>query len=138
MTKQRYGRGVVTAMALTSSAVIASVALASPALAASGCGTTKTGHAGNTYQSCAASTTPAKLATTSVLKNNTVATVYQVGVQTNGGSVVWVLTGTVSATNSTVNAIVGCAPGSIVRAALRTKYQSVWDATAYSAAVTCA
>ena len=134
---KRGTRGVVAA-ALTAAAVLASVALADSASAVSSCGTTRTGHAGNTYQSCAASSAPGKLVTTNVLKHNVGATVFQVGVQTNGGSVVWGSTGTVTASSSTVKVVLGCAPGSTVRAALRTKYQSLWDATAYSDAVTCA
>jgi hypothetical protein len=134
----RDRRGVVAAMVLTAAAVLTSVALADPASAVSSCGTARTGHAGNTYQSCAASSTVGKLATTNVFKHGVGATVFQVGVQTNGGSVVWGLTGTVTATSSTVAATVGCASGSTVRAALRTKYGSVWDPTAYSAAVSCA
>jgi len=125
-------------MALTSAAVLASVALADSASAASACGTAKTGHAGNTYQSCAASSRPGNLATTNVFRLNVGATVFQVGVQTNGGAVVWGPTGTAAARSSTISVTVDCTPGRTVRAALRTKYHSVWDATAYSLPVTCA
>jgi hypothetical protein len=125
-------------VAITAATVLASVAVADPASAASGCGTARTGHAGNTYQSCATSSARGRLATTNVFKRNAGATVFQIGIQTNGGAVVWTLTGTTTAINNTVDATVNCTPGRTVRGAVRTKYQSAWDPAAYSASVTCA
>lgn len=125
-------------MTLTSAAVLTSVALAGPASAAPACGPARTGHAGNTYQSCAAPSKPGRLATTSVFKHDVGITVYQIGVQTNGRPVVWGKTGSLTAKNAKVSRTVACKPHSKVRAALRVKYRSSWQATAYSRVVTCA
>jgi hypothetical protein len=132
------GRGVVTATALTASATLAFVSVAGPASAAAGCGTARTGHGGNSYQSCATSSVPGKLATTNIFEHDAGVTVFQVGIATNGGAVVWGLTGSVAPGSSTVSAGIGCTPGSTVRGALRTRYRSTWDPTAYSGAVLCA
>ena len=79
-----------------------------------------------------------RLAATFSLTHNLGATVFQTGVQTNGGSVVWRTTGTETAATAKLGEVLNCVPGSVVRAASRTRFGSVWDPTAYSAPVTCA
>jgi hypothetical protein len=141
ISRPRGRRGVVAAVALASAAVLTAVVLPAPASAAATCGPVKIGRAGNTYQSCASSTARGKLTTRNLLKNNRQAVVaYQLGVQTNGGAVVWGATGTTVATDGsvTINATLACQTGRSVRAALRTRYNSTWDDPAYSNTVTCA
>jgi hypothetical protein len=125
-------------MALTSATVLTSLVLASPASAAAACGPAKTGHAGNTYQSCAASPAHGRFTATSVFKHDVGTTVFQLGTQTNGRPVVWRSKGTVKTKNARLIVNIACKPGSKVRAALRVKYHSAWEPTAYSKVVTCA